>query len=149
MRRINPSKIPLILKGCHDDCCGGHFASFITANKALQSGYWWPTLFKDAALYAKKCDSCQRVGKPISSPAMPLHPILAQVPFEKWDIDFVSPIKPPSRNGRKRYILVATKYVTKWAEAIATKTDDVDTVAKFLYENIIARFDCPKELVSD
>jgi hypothetical protein len=64
---------------------------------------------------------------------MPLHPILAQVPFEKWGIDFVG----PSRNGCKRYILVATEYVTKWAEAIATKNDDADTVARFLYENII------------
>ena len=39
--------------------------------------------------------------------------------------------------------------MTKWAEAVATKTDDAKTVAKFLYENIITRFGCPKELVSD
>jgi transposase InsO family protein len=45
--------------------------------------------------------------------------------------------------------LVATEYVTKWAEAIATKNDDADTIARFLYENIITRFGCPKELVSD
>jgi hypothetical protein len=45
-RCINPSEVPLILKSCHDDCCGGHFAGFVTAQKALQSGYWWPTLFK-------------------------------------------------------------------------------------------------------
>jgi transposase InsO family protein len=36
-----------------------------------------------------------------------------------------------------------------WAEALATKIDGVKTVAKFLYENIITRFGCPKELVSD
>jgi hypothetical protein len=52
-------------------------------------------------------------------------------------------------NGQKRYILVATKYVTKWAEALATKTGNAKTVAKFLYENIIIRFGCPKELVSN
>ena len=80
---------------------------------------------------------------------MPFNPILAQVPFEKWKIDFVGPIKPPSRYGRKCYILVATKYVTKWVKALATKTDDAETLAKFLYEYIIIRFDCPKELVSD
>jgi hypothetical protein len=49
----------------------------------------------------------------------------------------------------EQYILVATEYVTKWAEALATKTDDAKTVAEFLYENIITRFGCPKELVSD
>ena len=80
---------------------------------------------------------------------MPLVPILAQAPFEKWGIDFVGPIPPASRYGQKRYILVATDYVTKWAEAIATKTDNANTVATFLYENIITHFGCPKELVSD
>jgi transposase InsO family protein len=44
---------------------------------------------------------------------------------------------------------VATEYVTKWTEAIATKNDDANTVARFVYENIIIRFGCPKELVSD
>ena len=148
-RCINPSEVSLILEGCHEGACGGHFAGQITAHKALQAGYWWPTLFTDASLHARKCDPCQRVGKPTPSRAMPLTPILAQVPFEKWGIDFVGPIKPPSRNGQKRYILVATEYVTKWAEAVATKTDDAQTVAKFIYENIIVRFGCPKEIVSD
>ena len=37
----------------------------------------------------------------------------------------------------------------KWAEAMATKTDSANTVATFLYENIITRFGCPRELVSD
>jgi hypothetical protein len=80
---------------------------------------------------------------------MPLVPLLALAPFKKWGIDFVGPIYPPSKHGRKRYILVATDYATKWAEAVATKTDDAQTVAKFLYENIISRFGCPKELISD
>ena len=39
--------------------------------------------------------------------------------------------------------------MTKWAKALATKIDDAKTVAKFIYENIITRFGCPKELVSD
>ena len=39
--------------------------------------------------------------------------------------------------------------MTKWAEALAIKIDDVKIVAKFIYENIIICFGCPKELVSD
>jgi hypothetical protein len=49
----------------------------------------------------------------------------------------------------ERYILVATDYATKWAEAMACKNNDAKTIARFLYENIISRFGCPKELISD
>jgi len=45
--------------------------------------------------------------------------------------------------------LLATNYVTKWVEAMAFKNDNTNIVAKFLYEHIIIRFECPKELVSD
>lgn len=43
---------------------------------------------------------------------------------------------------------MATKYLTKWAEAKAVKAADRKQAAIFLYENI-ARFGCPKILVSD
>ena len=138
-----------ILEGCHLDSCGGHFAGDSTARKALMASYWWPSMFSDAHQFVQCCDACQRIGRPTGSFAMPLVPILAQAPFEKWGIDFVGPIAPASRYGQKRYILVATDYVTKWAEAATTKTDNATIVATFLYENIITRFGCPKELISD
>ena len=131
------------------DSCGGHFAGDRTARKALMAGYWWPTMFSDAHQFVRRCDACQRIGRPTGISTMPLVPILAQAPFDKWGIDFVGPIAPASRYGQKCYILVATDYVTKWAEAIATKTDNANIVATFLYENIITQFGCPKELVSD
>ncbi|KAL6347320.1 hypothetical protein AAG906_016748 [Vitis piasezkii] len=37
-----------ILSHCHENACGGHFASQKTAMKVLQSGFTWPSLFKDA-----------------------------------------------------------------------------------------------------
>ena len=47
------------------------------------------------------------------------------------------------------YIVVATEYLTKWAEAKAVKTNTAAHVATFMYENIISRFGCPKILISD
>jgi hypothetical protein len=148
-RCIYTNEIPMVLEGCHSDACGGHFTGDVSARKALLAGYWWPTMFKDAYQYARKCDSCQRVGKPTPSTAMPLVPLIALAPSEKWGIDFVGPIAPVTKHGRKRYILVDTNYATKWAEAMACKNNDAKTVARFLYENIISRFGCPKELISD
>ena len=56
---INPSEVPMILKGCYSDACGGHFAGESTTRKAFLVGYWWPTLFKDAHSYTRKCNPCQ------------------------------------------------------------------------------------------
>ncbi|RVW21146.1 Retrovirus-related Pol polyprotein from transposon 297 [Vitis vinifera] len=37
-----------ILSHCHESACGGHFASQKTAMKVLQSGFSWPSPFKNA-----------------------------------------------------------------------------------------------------
>ncbi|RVW21537.1 Retrovirus-related Pol polyprotein from transposon 297 [Vitis vinifera] len=37
-----------ILNHCHENACGGHFASQKTTMKVLQSGFTWPSLFKDS-----------------------------------------------------------------------------------------------------
>ncbi|RVW70910.1 Retrovirus-related Pol polyprotein from transposon 297 [Vitis vinifera] len=52
-----------ILNHCHENACGGHFASQKTAMKVLQSGFTWPSLFKDAHIMCRSCDRCQRLGK--------------------------------------------------------------------------------------
>ena len=59
-----------ILKACHDEPCGGHFADKITTYEVLNSGYYWPTLFKYAKTYVKSYDNCQRMGKHVQSNEM-------------------------------------------------------------------------------
>jgi hypothetical protein len=44
-RCIREDEILDILKACHDEPCGGHFADKMTAYKVLRLGYYWPTLF--------------------------------------------------------------------------------------------------------
>ncbi|CAA7053157.1 unnamed protein product [Microthlaspi erraticum] len=48
-RCIAEEDVQGVLEHCHGSAYGGHFATFKTATKVLQSGLWWPTLFKDAA----------------------------------------------------------------------------------------------------
>ena len=52
-----------ILSHCHENACGGHFASQKTAMKVLQSGFYWPSLFKDAHTYAGSAKNSKDWGK--------------------------------------------------------------------------------------
>ena len=48
IRRCVPgSEQGKILQECHASPYGGHFAGDKTAQKILQSGFYWPTIFKD------------------------------------------------------------------------------------------------------
>ena len=69
--------------------------------------------------------------------------------FDKWAIDFIGPINPPRNKTGARYIITAIDYVTRWAEAQAVKDYIVDTVAHFIFDQIMTRFGCPNILMSD
>ncbi len=47
------------------------------------------------------------------------------------------------------YILVATNYVTKWAEAKVLCTNTTTIIAKFLHDHILTRFGCPLTIVTN
>eukprot|EP00253_Pinus_taeda_P031758 PITA_31758 len=100
-RCVREDEMPDILKACHDEPFGGHFADKRTAYKILSLGYYWFSLFKDAKQYVKRCDSCQRVGKSTLSNEMPLQPHVLIEPFEKWVLDFIGPINPPSKQKKE------------------------------------------------
>ena len=138
-----------ILMEAHQGITGGHQAAEITKRKILQAGLWWPTMSKDAHFFTKNCDLCQRLGQPTDRDRMPIYPVIPLQPFAKWGLDFIGPIKPKAQSTGCEYILVATDYFTKWAEAKALRNNTAAEVAKFLYENIMTRFGCPVELVSD
>ena len=54
---------------------------------------------------------------------------------------------PPSFSNL--YIFLAVDYVSKWAEAIPTRTNDASVVAKFLRNHIFTRFGTPRALIID
>ena len=80
---------------------------------------------------------------------MPLVPQVTLQAFDKWSIDFVGPINPPAKKSGPRYIITATDYLARWAEAQPVKECSTATAAKFIFDNILSRFGCPRILMSD
>ena len=135
-----------VLTFCHSEAYGGHFSVKKMAYKILQAGFYWPTLFKDCFEFLKTCAQCQQLGGVTKRNMMPLTPILIIAIFDCWGLDFMGPF-PPSCGYL--YILLAVDYVSKWVEAIPTRTNDHKVVLKFLREHIFSRFGMPRAIISD
>nr|GEX72431.1 DNA-directed DNA polymerase [Tanacetum cinerariifolium] len=64
-----------ILTACHSGPTGGHYGANYTAKKVFDSGFYWPTIYKDAFEFVKNYDSCQRQGKISQKDEMPQNAI--------------------------------------------------------------------------
>ncbi|GJY03188.1 reverse transcriptase domain-containing protein [Tanacetum coccineum] len=64
-----------ILMACHNGPTGGHHGANYTAKKVFNSGFYWPTIYRDAHDMVKSCDSCQRQGKISQKYEMPQNAI--------------------------------------------------------------------------
>nr|GFC23450.1 reverse transcriptase domain-containing protein [Tanacetum cinerariifolium] len=64
-----------ILNACYSGPTGGHYGVNYTAKKVFDSGFYWPTIYKDAFELVKRCDSCQRQGKISQKDEMPQNSI--------------------------------------------------------------------------
>ncbi|GJT19140.1 reverse transcriptase domain-containing protein [Tanacetum coccineum] len=99
-----------ILKACHSGPTGGHYGANYTAKKIFDSGFYWPTIYKDVHDFVTRCAICQRQGKISQRDEMPQNSIQVCEIFDIWGIDFMGPFL--SSRGNK-YILVAVDYLSK------------------------------------
>ncbi|GKB77769.1 reverse transcriptase domain-containing protein [Tanacetum coccineum] len=118
-----------ILTACHSGPTGGHYGANYTAKKVFDSGFYWPTIYRDAHDLVTRCDTCQRQGKISQRDEMPQNSIQVCEIFDVWGIDFMGPF--PSSRGNK-YILVAVDYLSKWVEAKIPPTMTLKLFGKFL-----------------
>jgi len=147
IRRCVPEEEQLsILEACHSSPYGGHHGGVRTASKVLSCGFYWPSLFKDAGDFVKRCDECQRTGGISKKDEMPLNTILEVDIFDVWGIDFMGPFVSSCGNT---YILVAVDYVSKWVEAVALPNNEARSVVAFLKKSIFTRFGTPRAIISD
>lgn len=145
-RAVTVEESRRVLEQCHEGLCGGHFATETTVRKILQAGLFWPNIFRDSNEYCRNCYQCQAYGKRVV-PYTELQPIYPTGVFEKWGVDFVGPL--PVTAKRNEYLIVATDYLSKWAEAAPVKNCNQKTAADFIYNQVICRYGCPLEIVTD
>jgi hypothetical protein len=77
---------------------------------------------------------------------VPLQLVTISKPFEQWGLDVKGEITLNSLKQHK-YILTATDYFTKWAEAIPLTHMNKKVVIQFIEQQLITRFGMPSILV--
>ncbi|OMO67808.1 Integrase, catalytic core [Corchorus olitorius] len=117
------------------------------AQKALRQGFYWPTMKHDAMELVKRCEKYQKFGKVPRLPVEELNVITAPWPFAMWGLDLIGPL--PMATRRRKFVIVACDYFTKWVEAEPLASITQQQVEKFLWQNILCRFGIPHVIVFD
>ena len=148
LRCLDQKEAYATLKEAHGGECGAHQGGRNLHHRVRHMGYYWPTMAKDAIEFVKKCHQCQIHADIIHSPPEELHQSVMSWPFAAWGMDVIGPISPPSSQGHQ-YILAATDYFSKWAEAVALRSVKAKHVESFIRHAILYRHGIPEKITTD
>jgi len=148
LRCLDLVEANLAVKDVHEGICGAHTSGMVLAKKLLRTGYYWPTMEKDACEYVRKCIACQKHGDLIHAPSQSLQPITTPWPFSMWGLDLVGKINPSSFDGHK-HIITSTEYFTKWVKAIPLTYVTSKQISKFILNHIICCYGIPSTIITD
>ncbi|CAL1384199.1 unnamed protein product [Linum trigynum] len=147
LRCLGEEEANFAIRETHDGSCGMHAGPRSLEKILLRQGYYWPTMRRDTREYVKSCIKCQVAAQVPHAPPGPMQGNISPWPFAQWGMDFLGPF--PEAPGRKKWLIVAIDYFTKWVEARAITGLTAQQVEKFLWENIICRFSLPHTIILD
>ncbi|GJS71976.1 ribonuclease H-like domain-containing protein [Tanacetum coccineum] len=111
-----------ILEACHNGPTGGHYGANYTAKKIFDSGFYWPTIYKDAHNFVQrqgKISHMNRFHKTLSKFAKSLT-------FGALTLWCPFPLPKGTTYTRGRH------YLSKWVEAKALPTNDARGLLQFV-----------------
>ncbi|KAG2190788.1 hypothetical protein INT47_000170 [Mucor saturninus] len=125
----------------------GH-AGEVTVYDLMKKRWWWPGMRSQIQEWLGKCPQCQLASNAERNiHHAPMEPLDIPPAFSRWHLDFIGEL-PNTVNGN-RWILVAVDYATNWPIARAVPAATGEAIANFLYEEIVMRFGCPNEILTD
>ncbi|XP_059650458.1 uncharacterized protein LOC132296264 [Cornus florida] len=124
-----------------------HQGAYKLFQHLIHKGLYWPTMEYNAKMLVQRCQLCQYHHHRIHTPPTVLHPLAAPWPFHTWGLDLIGPINPTVH--QMHWILTATDFFSKWAEAFPLRHATGIAVTAFISENIICWFGIPAIIFSD
>ena len=138
---VEQSQRMYLMKASHDSL--GH-RGFYATKTLIGERFWWPEMERDISWYCKTCDICQKRQKLL----VKIPPIVTHTPsiFQVLHADTMH--MTPKSNGCA-YIVHGRCGMTSWMEGRAVKNENGKTIANWLFEDIICRWGCITEIVTD
>jgi hypothetical protein len=130
-----------MIKAGHDSL--GHCSVF-TTRSLLEEQFWWPDMESDVHWYVKMCHKCQThiMKYQKQSPEVTYTPPL----FEVCHADTMHMPKPCVLYY---YVIHARDSLSSWPEFRAVTSQNANTCAEFLFEDVICRWGLCREIVTD
>ena len=150
-RKINQLIMPKserqkVLSELHEGVTGGHLGEDKVLAK-LKERFYWPGHARDVKNWCQTCSACAQRKSPAPRNKAKLQTVCIGYPMQMVSTDILGPF-PVSDNGNS-YILVATDYFTRWAEAYPIPDQEAATVARKLTDEMFLRFSPPEQLHCD
>ena len=137
--------LPQLLHLYHDMPLSGHMGRS-RVEFQLKERYFWPSMTEDIKAYVSSCLDCECRKVEANKKWAPLRPSLPTCfPFQRIAMDIVT--LPPSRGYTK--VLVVVDYFSKWPEAFPIRSNNAQTVAEVLLNEVCCRWGIPSYLHSD
>jgi hypothetical protein len=130
-----------MLIAAHDNF--GHKGMFAT-RALIEKRFWWPRFDEDVDWFVKSCQECQNRRLEL----LKIPPVITHTPslFQKIHIDVIK--VSPASNGCKN-IVHGRCALSNWSEGRALRAETARALAEWFFEDILCRWGCPEEIVTD
>ena len=138
---VEKDKRMFMMKAAHDNL--GH-RGFYATKTLIGERFWWPEIERDISWYCRTCQNCQERQKLLIKSA----PIITHTPsiFQTLHADTMH--MTPKSNGCG-YILHGCCGLTSWMEGRPVRDEKARTIANWLFEDIVCRWGCLVEIITD
>lgn len=142
----NITDIQNVLQDFHTNPLSGH-QGVNRMTSRIGNQYKWIGMSRDIKDFVRKCPVCQ-VTKHSIKTKMPMQITTTSTrPFQRLALDIVGPM--PESTGGYRYILTFQDDLTKYFGGFPLKTDDSESIAQGMVNNIVLQYGLPESILTD